>query len=163
MARPLLTLSFCSGKIRLLVHWWTLISYNRRIKLSVGVASRLKGHKSTRVKSLVCCIFFAYFSGLLVGYLTFRELDRCKGRFNLVIFYVHRFIRLFIPLALIIAFAIAFMPSLGHTMNSQQLIGMLDEQANKCRQVFFLMHGIKCPTHGLLTEKLICFVLAQRN
>ena len=81
--------------------------------------------------------FFAYFSGLLVGYLTFRELDRCKGRFNLVIFYVHRFIRLFIPLALIIAFAIAFMPSLGHTMNSQQLIGMLDEQANKCRQVFF--------------------------
>ena len=36
---------------------------------------------------------FLFLSGLLVSFLTFKELDRSKGRLNIVMFYVHRYIR----------------------------------------------------------------------
>lgn len=36
--------------------------------------------------------FFAV-GGLLLGYLTFKELDRTGGRLNLLVFYLHRYIR----------------------------------------------------------------------
>ena len=50
------------------------------------------------------------FSGLLVAYLTFKELDKCEGKMPLVMFYVHRYIRLTIPVAFIMGFIIAFLP-----------------------------------------------------
>lgn len=37
---------------------------------------------------------FFLISGLLVAYLLLRELDRSKGRFNVILFYVHRYLRL---------------------------------------------------------------------
>jgi hypothetical protein len=49
---------------------------------------------------------FFFMSGLLVAYLSFFELE--KGRFNLILFYVHRYIRLTIPLGLTIAFIVGF-------------------------------------------------------
>lgn len=36
---------------------------------------------------------FFFLSGLLVAYLTFKEIDRVKGRFNVIMFYLHRYIR----------------------------------------------------------------------
>lgn len=51
-------------------------------------------------------------SGLLVAYLSFFELE--KGRFNLILFYVHRYIRLTIPMALTIAFIVGFANTFGH-------------------------------------------------
>lgn len=36
---------------------------------------------------------FFFLSGTLVAYLTFKELDRSKGRINWFMFYVHRYIR----------------------------------------------------------------------
>jgi peptidoglycan/LPS O-acetylase OafA/YrhL len=33
---------------------------------------------------------FFLLSGLLVAYMTLKELDRCRGKFNLVIYYLHR-------------------------------------------------------------------------
>lgn len=38
---------------------------------------------------------FFLMSGLLVSYLLLRELDRNKGRFNVILFYVHRYLRSF--------------------------------------------------------------------
>ena len=37
---------------------------------------------------------FFLMSGLLVAYLLLRELDRNKGRFNVPLFYIHRYLRL---------------------------------------------------------------------
>ena len=36
---------------------------------------------------------FLVLSGLLVSYTLLKELDRSKGRFNLLLFYVHRYLR----------------------------------------------------------------------
>ncbi len=33
---------------------------------------------------------FLLLSGCLLAYLTFKELDRCKGRLNVPLFYLHR-------------------------------------------------------------------------
>jgi len=96
---------------------------------------------------------FFLFSGLLVGYLTFKELDRCKGKFNLIMYYVHRYIRLSIPLALIIAFVIAFLPTLARTTDSQLTHDIADGQASRCREYGwsillyvnnFIEHGSDC-------------------
>jgi peptidoglycan/LPS O-acetylase OafA/YrhL len=36
---------------------------------------------------------FLVLSGLLVAYTLLKELDRSKGRFNVLLFYVHRYLR----------------------------------------------------------------------
>lgn len=36
---------------------------------------------------------FFVLSGLLVGYLTFKELDKSKGRLNIPMYYIHRYLR----------------------------------------------------------------------
>ena len=40
---------------------------------------------------------FYIMSGLLVGYFTFKELDRTNGKINIFMFYVHRYIRCLQP------------------------------------------------------------------
>ena len=47
---------------------------------------------------------FFLMSGLLVSYLLLRELERNKGRFNIGLFYLHRYIRLTAVYAFILAF-----------------------------------------------------------
>jgi len=39
---------------------------------------------------------FFMMSGLLVSYLTFRELDKCRGKFSFVTYYLHRYFKLFL-------------------------------------------------------------------
>ena len=55
---------------------------------------------------------FFFMSGLLVSYLSLIQMDR--GKFNLVLYYVHRIIRLIIPLGLAIAFTIATIPYMSY-------------------------------------------------
>ena len=59
------------------------------------------------------------FSGFLVSYLTLKELDKVNGKLNLIMFYVHRYIRLTIPLAFITAFYIFALPGVAYLMQSQ--------------------------------------------
>ena len=44
--------------------------------------------------SYVAVDTFLLMSGLLVSYLFLHELDRINGRFNIVLFYLHRYLRL---------------------------------------------------------------------
>ena len=55
---------------------------------------------------------FFFMSGVLVAYLTFPAFDRKK--FDLAMFYIHRYIRLTIPLAFYIAFEAAFSNSISY-------------------------------------------------
>ena len=54
---------------------------------------------------------FFFLSGLLVTYLSMLEME--KKRFNLALFYVHRYIRLTIPVALVLLFIVGIEPHLG--------------------------------------------------
>jgi hypothetical protein len=67
---------------------------------------------------------FFMLSGLLVAYLTLKELDKCQGRFSFIMYYFHRYVRLTIPLAFLIAFLIALVPIIGHYSQSQFTLGM---------------------------------------
>ncbi len=40
-----------------------------------------------------CVDSFFLLSGCLLGFLTFKELDRTKGRLNVLLFYLHRYLR----------------------------------------------------------------------
>jgi len=74
-----------------------------------------------------------FFSGVLVAYLTLKELDKTNGKIKLVMYYVHRYLRLTIPLALIIAFVIAFLPSIALWLGSQAAYGIAMNQAISCK------------------------------
>ena len=75
-----------------------------------------------------------YFSGLLVSYMTLKELDKCNGKFRLVMFYVHRYLRLTIPIAFIIAFSICILPLIGQSTNSQFAHITAKQWSESCRQ-----------------------------
>lgn len=56
---------------------------------------------------------FFVMSGLLVSFLLLKELERNKGRFNVGLFYLHRYLRLTPVFALIIGFIATLMVYLG--------------------------------------------------
>ena len=56
---------------------------------------------------------FFLFSGLLVSYLLLEQLERSRGRFNLLTFYIHRYARLTIVYAAILAFVSTLLVHLG--------------------------------------------------
>ena len=80
-------------------------------------------------------IIISHFSGLLVSYMTLKELDRNKGQVKLVMFYVHRYVRLTVPLAFITAFVIAFLPFIVRQSNSQLAMSEALSQSAACRKV----------------------------
>ncbi len=47
---------------------------------------------------------FFIIGGCLLGYLTFKELERTKGRFNVPMFYLHRYLRITGVYAMVIGF-----------------------------------------------------------
>jgi len=69
---------------------------------------------------------FFLISGMLVSYLLLRELDRNKGRFNIFIFYLHRYLRLTPVYAIILGFIATLMvyigsgPNWGFTYNTAE-------------------------------------------
>ena len=60
----------------------------------------------TLINAMFSVDTFFFMSGLLISYMTFPELE--KKRFSQVMFYIHRYIRLTMPLAFAIAFTAAF-------------------------------------------------------
>ena len=64
---------------------------------------------------------FFFMSGLLVSYLSLIQMD--KKRFNIVLYYVHRIIRLTIPLGLAIAFCIGALPYLSYGPQYNMAVG----------------------------------------
>ena len=53
----------------------------------------MRWEMETIVNTTVSVDTFFLMSGLLVSYLLLRELDRCKGKFNVALFYLHRYMR----------------------------------------------------------------------
>ena len=54
---------------------------------------------------------------MLVAYLMLRELDRSKGRFNIILYYVHRYLRLTPVYAIILGFIATLLVYVGSGPN----------------------------------------------
>ncbi|XP_043199778.1 nose resistant to fluoxetine protein 6-like [Amphibalanus amphitrite] len=57
---------------------------------------------------------FFFLSGLLVAYIFMRNMERSKGKFNIIMYYVHRYIRLTPVLAMVIAFVSTLYRHIGN-------------------------------------------------
>lgn len=72
---------------------------------------------------------FLVMSGLLVSYLLLRELDRNNGRFNIGLFYLHRYLRLTLVYGVILGFIATLMVYIGTGPNWFTVI----RTSNACR------------------------------
>ena len=73
---------------------------------------------------------FFFLSGLLVAYILLRELKRSKGRFNPILYYLHRFIRLTPPLAMVVA----LVATLFRYMGNGPIWNRMEIQAEACQE-----------------------------
>lgn len=76
---------------------------------------------------------FFLMSGLLVSYLLLRELDRSKGRFNIGLFYLHRYLRLTPVYAILLGFIATLMVYVGTGPNWYSVI----LASNGCRLIWW--------------------------
>ncbi len=72
-------------------------------------------------------------SGLLASYLLLRELDRNKGKFNVGLFYLHRYLRLTPVYALILGYIATLMVYIGTGPNWYTV----ELGSNGCRVVWW--------------------------
>ena len=73
---------------------------------------------------------FFFLSGLLVAYILLRDLKRSKGRFNPVLYYLHRFIRLTPTLAM----AVALLATLSRHVGNGPAWATAEFQAEVCQE-----------------------------
>ncbi|CAG0892613.1 unnamed protein product [Darwinula stevensoni] len=106
----------CLSGIRFLTITWVAMGHVLSLKLlytpSVNPMAALEVSKDWKLTTItngtVSVDTFLLLSGLLVTYLLLKELERNKGRFNILRFYLHRYLRLTPALALWIGFTTAF-------------------------------------------------------
>jgi len=73
---------------------------------------------------------FFLISGFLVAYLLLKELDRNKGRFNIALFYLHRYLRLTPVYAIILGFIATLLVYIG----SGPAWSTVVQESEQCRQ-----------------------------
>lgn len=64
-----------------------------RFEMQMFMQEAMRWEMETIINATVSVDSFFLMSGLLVSYLLLRELDRTEGKFNLLLFYVHRYLR----------------------------------------------------------------------
>lgn len=64
-----------------------------RFEIQMFMQEAMRWEMETIINATVSVDSFFLMSGLLVSYLLLRELDRTEGKFNLLLFYVHRYLR----------------------------------------------------------------------
>jgi peptidoglycan/LPS O-acetylase OafA/YrhL len=72
---------------------------------------------------------FFLMSGLLVSFLLLRELDRNKGKFNVGLYYLHRYLRLTVVYAFILGFIATLIVYFGIGPNWYDV----NKYSNACR------------------------------
>lgn len=93
-------------------HSWSLMPYKTMNPKAVLTDAYGLGMQ-TIVNGSVSVDTFFLMSGLLVSFLLLRELDRTKGKFNVGLFYLHRYLRLTPVYAVILGFVATLMVYLG--------------------------------------------------
>ena len=110
----------CLHGIRFLSMTWVLLGHQYVFGLSVpwtnnfsilGIFNSLPFAAVDNATVSVDSFFFL--SGLLVTYIFMRNMERSNGKFNIIMYYVHRYIRLTPLLAMVIAFICTLYVHLG--------------------------------------------------
>ena len=84
-------------------HYWVLLNGAQNVYRIEGVLSRFTFQAIGNAFFSVDSFFFL--SGLLVAYLTFREMKRKKGQFPFLTYYLHRYLRLTPTYAFVLFFS----------------------------------------------------------
>ena len=92
-------------------HLWVLINGAQNVYHIKDVISRFTFQAISNAFFSVDSFFFL--SGLLVAYLTLREMKRKKGRFPFLMYYIHRYLRLTPTYAFVLFFSWLLMMHLG--------------------------------------------------
>ena len=96
-------------------HFWVFIGGVENVLRVKNVISRFSFQAIGNAFFSVDSFFFL--SGLLVAYLTFREMNRKKGRFPFLMYYLHRYLRLTPTYAFVLFFVWFVMMHLGEGPN----------------------------------------------
>eukprot|EP00094_Tigriopus_californicus_P012896 TCALIF_12469-PA protein Name:"Similar to nrf-6 Nose resistant to fluoxetine protein 6 (Caenorhabditis elegans)" AED:0.06 eAED:0.04 QI:8/0.90/0.75/1/0.90/0.91/12/23/645 len=127
------------GGIRFFSMVWVLVCHVYGIyQLQIGVVNLLQlpkyfeGFWSQFVLNGYPSVDSFYFlSGTLVAYLTFKEIERCEGRFNLIVFYIHRYLRLTGVYFMVLLFRASLLKFLISGPN------VANDEVTNCRQVLW--------------------------
>ena len=76
---------------------------------------------------------FFLMSGLLVSFLLLRELDRNKGKFNVGLYYLHRYLRL----TIVYAFILGFIATLTVYLGTGPYWYTVHDYSNFCRNAWW--------------------------
>ena len=106
--------------MRVISMFWVILCHTHSWILTIGVQNVgvLKDVLSRFTFQAISNGFFSvdsffFLSGLLVAYLTFREMKRKKGRFPFLMYYLHRYLRLTPTYAFVLFFVWLLMMYLG--------------------------------------------------
>ena len=110
----------CLHGIRFLSMTWVLLGHQYVFGLAVPWANTFSVFKifnslpfAVVDNATVSVDSFFFLSGLLVAYIFMRNMERSGGKFNIIMYYVHRYIRLTPLLAMVIAFICTLYVHLG--------------------------------------------------
>lgn len=119
----------CLTGIRVLSMVWVLHCHNYMFYATqnlINLADVLNWYKRpwsmTVLMGTVSVDSFFFLSGLLVAWLGLKELDRTKGKLNVLMMYVHRYIRLTPALAALILFCVSLNKHIGSGPFRQAMI-----------------------------------------
>jgi len=95
-------------------HSWMMTYYQYNYNLITGsVKDAYKWEMQAILNATVSVDTFFLISGMLVSFLLMKELEQNKGKFNVILFYVHRYLRLTPVYAVIVGFVATLVVHLG--------------------------------------------------
>ncbi|XP_057365447.1 nose resistant to fluoxetine protein 6-like [Daphnia carinata] len=103
-------------------HTWLKGIMSNVINPNMVVEEAMRWEMETIINATVSVDSFFLMSGLLVSHLLLRELDRNEGKFNVLLFYVHRYLRLTPVYAIILGFIATLMVYIGTGPNWYNVI-----------------------------------------
>ncbi|XP_055844711.1 nose resistant to fluoxetine protein 6-like isoform X2 [Episyrphus balteatus] len=110
----------CLTGIRVLSMVWVLHCHNLMFCSSMDIINLVDFFSwiklfwsMTTVMGTVSVDSFFFLSGLLIAWTCFREMDKTKGKLNVILMWVHRYIRLTPPLAVVILFYLTINKYIG--------------------------------------------------
>ncbi|XP_037078000.1 nose resistant to fluoxetine protein 6-like [Pollicipes pollicipes] len=110
----------CLHGIRFLSNTWVILGHNYAFVTTFKSQNILKLYSYQNdlafqviANATVSVDSFFFLSGLLVAYIASRNIERARGRFNIIMFYVHRYIRLTPVMMMIIGFIATLYVYLG--------------------------------------------------
>eukprot|EP00095_Tigriopus_kingsejongensis_P009192 maker-scaffold299_size217019-snap-gene-0.13 protein:Tk09192 transcript:maker-scaffold299_size217019-snap-gene-0.13-mRNA-1 annotation:"hypothetical protein DAPPUDRAFT_103117" len=126
--------------IRFFSMCWVIVSHSYGLfQLSIPVNNSLKINTFFNtfgvqfiLNGYPCVDSFFFLSGTFVTYMTFKEIQRANGNFNIIIFYMHRYIRLTGVYFVVMLFRTSLMRYLAIGPNQ-----ITEDMVQNCREVLW--------------------------